>query len=59
MVYTISIRRYKVQTGTSVYINYKGSQCYAEVVGYEYPYYIVRLTSGLELRVYEDELKEV
>lgn len=48
-----------MQTGTSVYVNYRGSQCYAEIIGYEYPYYIVRLTSGLELRVYEDELTEV
>ena len=48
-----------MEIGTPVYVNYRGSQCYAEVVGQEFPYYIVRLTSGLEIRVYEDELKEV
>lgn len=48
-----------MEIGTSVYINHKGNQCYAEVIGQEFPYYIVRLASGLEIRAYEDELKEL
>ena len=48
-----------MEIGTSVYVNYRGSQHYAEVIGREFPYYIVRLSNGLEIRVYEDELEKV
>ena len=48
-----------MEIGTSVYVNYRGSQCYAEVIGREFPYYVVRLTSSLEIRVYRDELEKI
>ena len=45
--------------GQHVYVKYKGIEYYSEIIGYEFPYYIVRLSSGLELSYYEDELEEV
>lgn len=48
-----------MEIGTSVYVKYKGSQCYGEIISREFPYYIVRLTNGLELSFYEDEMERV
>lgn len=42
-------------TLTEGYRGYKSG----EIVGYEYPYYEVELTSGKVIRVYEDEIDDV
>ena len=44
--------------GDKVYVKYRGNNYYAEIVGYEFPYYVVELSNGLELRVYQDELEK-
>ena len=48
--------RYEI--GDRVYVNYWGSTCYAEVVDYSFPYYIIELSSGKQTSVYEDEIIE-
>lgn len=45
-----------MEVGTKVYVQYRGSQYYAEVTEYDFPYYVVELSNGLEIRVYQDEL---
>lgn len=47
--------RYNI--GQNVYVKYKGVDNYGEVTGYEFPYYIVTLSNGLQLSFYEDELE--
>ena len=44
--------------GQQVELNkpYKGWR-YAEIIGYEFPYYKIKLTTGLELNVYRDEIQ--
>lgn len=48
----------KFSIGQQVTLNkpYKGYRN-AEIVGYEFPQYQIRLSSGLEINVYEDELQ--
>jgi hypothetical protein len=46
-----------MEVGTNVYVSYKGSQLHGEIIGREFPYYIVRLSNGLELSFYEDEIE--
>ena len=47
-----------MEIGTKVYVKHKGCRCHGEVIGREYPYYIVQLYgSGLELSFYEDEIE--
>ena len=48
-----------MEIGTAVYVKYKGSQCYGEIIGREFPYYIVKLSNGLELSFYKDEMEKV
>ena len=48
-----------MEIGTHVYVKYKGTEYYAEIIGIEYPYYIVELSNGLEIRVYADEMEKV
>ena len=36
---------------------YKGCKWNCTVIGREYPYWIIELSNGLELRVYADELE--
>ena len=39
------------------YVKYKGSTWHGTITGYEYPYYIVELSNGLELSFYRDEIE--
>ena len=36
---------------------YKGCRWNGTVIGREYPYWVIELSNGLELRVYADELE--
>ena len=48
-----------METGTVVYVKYKGCRYRGEIIRIEHPYYIVQLYgSGLELSFYSDELEK-
>lgn len=47
-----------MQIGQPVYVRYKGCKWYAEIISYEFPRYTVRLTNGLELSFYADEMEK-
>lgn len=46
-----------MQVGMNCYVKYKGSTWHGTITGYEYPYYIVELSNGLELSFYRDEIE--
>lgn len=45
------------EIGEHVYIEYRGTITYAEIVGYDYPQYIVEIPNGKQTKIYADEIK--
>ena len=45
-----------MEIGNTCYIKYKGNTWHGEIIGYDFPYYIVLLSNGLELKYYSDEI---
>lgn len=50
--------RYNIGQYVKLTEGYRGYKS-GEIVGYDYPYYEVELTSGKVIRVYEDEIDDV
>lgn len=50
--------RYNIGQNVALTEGYRGYKT-GEIVGYEYPYYEVELTSGKVIRVYEDEIDNI
>lgn len=45
--------------GQQVTVRYKNCTWNGTIIKYEFPYYTVELSNGLELSYYADEIKEV
>ena len=48
--------KFSVGQQVALHTPYKGYRN-AEIIGYEYPRYQIRLSNGLEISVYEDEIQ--
>ena len=45
------------EIGDNVYVEYWGTVTYAQIVGYDYPLYIIELPNGKQAKIYADEIQ--
>ena len=46
-----------MEIGMNVYVMYKGCKWHGEIIAREFPYWIVRMSNGLEMSFYSDEIE--
>ena len=47
----------ELSIGSTCYVKYKGCRWHGEVIAREYPYWVIRMSNGLEMSFYSDEIE--